>query len=563
MTTTSIPRRRSLRRSHRQLDTLYVDSNCQLSNDPPSGDTPPLHLCNIRSYQCSPRIDGETTSTAVTKEVVVPYQYDILYAAGSDFDLVRSYLEEAMLDHLASATGVIRCAASSSRRQRQRRTLLSDNVSVMGVNLYPLDIADDRFASCSALSLLLLDDSNNKNNNNSDNNAECRSMVGGMTVVMRADETAEAPEEEVHELVMNAVRTGMQEDIYVVPGSIEKVVFVQNRTAVATGETENGNGSVDVIDTPGETIGSGVNNGEPGNDAGAGDGGTVTDLETDRSIGDPTASSGSEGVSAMALGMAGGALALLILFMAAFTARRRRSKGAAEQVLVEQEDNLSLDDGSMANLDSLALKAQRVLQATDVASREKAEPLPPQPAAETLLVAGFPAEDIHPDLDLDTSRETHLSRESVCRDGSIGDTQPDAGEEKVSNRFVQTEESAAAVPCEVTTKTPPRKTANASSQQQPIEYVVNPILTPSTTPTAAAAAPAAPADPDTHNVREALAVFGLGQVATPPRTSTTTTPMTLVSASRSDDYSGFLSEARSDDYDTGSDCTPRRVLQMQ
>ena len=104
-----------------------------------------------------------------------------------------------------------------------------------------------------------------------------------------------------------------RQDIYTVPGTIDQIVFIENRTV--QDKVVGADRSID-----------NVNNYGTGDDSG--------------------------GVSAMALGVLRGLIGLVILVFAALSVSRRR-KNAVEV----GEDDLSLN-GSLADWDSLALKPQ-------------------------------------------------------------------------------------------------------------------------------------------------------------------------------------------------------------
>jgi hypothetical protein len=410
-------RRRSLRNKEgapvKDVDTIYVVSDCQLSNDPPSDgeEILPLHLCNIREYNCL----GEGT-VQETNDLVISYDYEVLYNQNADFDQVRAYLEEAMLDHVARATNTVGCSASFTRRS------LQNDLGVVGVNLDPPDVPDDRFDSC------LTD-------------GECRSMIGGMTVLL----TPDVGEKEIRQTVLDLVRFGMDEDMYTVPGTIDRVVFIENRTI------QEKVGGADLLIDDVDNYGTGDEGG---------------------------------GSSAMALGVAGGLIGLLILVLAALSVSRRRKK-TVEVVA----DDLSLDC-SLAHRDSLALKPQYD------APEEEFVPPPPSRTSNNTVVVGRSDENVQPDSNI-TPDASKKSKE----------TQPDTVEEADDGEVDDSDEEA--------------------------DLVMYGVLQALATGTSR---------PDTEEELH----------------QTTPRPKSVMS----DDHSGLFSQSMSEDYETGSDGTPRRVLQM-
>jgi len=106
----------------RDMNGAYYDeSNCQVSNDPPgTGDTAKLNICNTKEYLC---IGNGSNSTAADGDdspegIVVPYEYEILYNTATPSTEIVGYLEEAMLEHIATAMGVRHCKTSTRRRRR-------------------------------------------------------------------------------------------------------------------------------------------------------------------------------------------------------------------------------------------------------------------------------------------------------------------------------------------------------------------------------------------------------------------------------------------------------------
>ena len=281
-----------------EKDKLYVDENCQVSNDPPENgvEIPDLHLCHINQYKCPPT--GVYTDTT-EEEIVIPYQYELHYNPAADFDRLLSYLEEASLEHLAAATGTADC-----NKGRRRLALDQDQKSrFLGVSKNPPDQIDARFAECSVNVVELAKAP-----------SECVSMLGGFTIFLtpKADET-EQERLQIHQAVKDVIRQGMEDDLYTAPGNIEKVVYIENRTPdVALTTSEKG------LDDSGSLEGTWI--------------GLIAAAAT---------------------------LLVLVLLAAVFVARRKRNKLLTTDS-TKEEPVLSLD-GSLAEHDSLALQPQLLM----------------------------------------------------------------------------------------------------------------------------------------------------------------------------------------------------------
>ena len=180
-----------------EKDKIYIDENCQVSNDPPENgsEIPDLHLCYVNQYKCPPAETGVYADTPPEEEeIVIPYQYELHYNPSADFDRLLSYVEEASLEHLASATGTADC------RKARRRLALDDTQKsrFLGVGKEPPDEIDSRFSECSVEVDL-------------QQPSECVSMLGGFTIFLspRADETAEE-RLQLQQAVQDVIRQGMK-----------------------------------------------------------------------------------------------------------------------------------------------------------------------------------------------------------------------------------------------------------------------------------------------------------------------------------------------------------------
>lgn len=269
-----------LRPRFKSSGSIYADKYCQLSNDPPeNGEIHELTLCNIQQYRCRREEDAE--------ELLISYQYELFISQDAvDHNLVRQYLEEAMLEQLASRTGTIEC---------------NEVGRVLGVSRAPIDVVDSRFNNCVTPPM---------------EGAVCVPMLGGSTISLLPSGNLTANNDNgLHSALMNFIRSEMENDVYVRPGSIEKVVFV-NRT-------------VSVTDVQGADIQAKPSALAVGEKAGIATGATL--------------------------------FFLLLLVVGALVAKPNRRQA---RILEEPDDDeFTLGDGSLAMKDSLALKPREVVSA--------------------------------------------------------------------------------------------------------------------------------------------------------------------------------------------------------
>jgi hypothetical protein len=181
---------------------IFADNDCQLSNDPPAdGEAQELSLCDIQQYRCQAEDDD-------VDELLVPYQYELFLKEDVlNQDLVREYLEEAMLQRLASRTGTMDCGIID-------RGVFSN---VLGVNRAPNDTFDSRFDGCLTPPM---------------EGTVCVSMLGGSTLFVPSTKRSESDDKALVAAAVKFIRSEMENDIYIRSGSIEKVVFVNRTVAV-------------------------------------------------------------------------------------------------------------------------------------------------------------------------------------------------------------------------------------------------------------------------------------------------------------------------------------------
>jgi hypothetical protein len=193
------------------------DRPCNLAgeiDDNDSGES--QQPCNVTNYRC-PNTDNAT-------KYQVLYEYDVHHNPNSSVEDVLAYLEQVMLDYVASALGVDDCMS----RRRMRNLRKNDNqeqqaaAKYVGVDLRPEDHVS--VAPC-------------RSEPDSPNIA-CLPIEGGMTVFLdetQVKSTARLSDEDAHDdgvyqFVTGHVKQGMQKDLFVVRNIINKVVFVNNRT---------------------------------------------------------------------------------------------------------------------------------------------------------------------------------------------------------------------------------------------------------------------------------------------------------------------------------------------
>ena len=208
----------------------YVTAACGISNDPPDvGALVDLTVCNVTQYRCNP-IDNSPVF-----DLEITYDYEVRYNPAAVFDRVLPFVEESILESLAAAMNLKRCAGFFSNRRLSGSRFLQEDFSpaqqdrFIGVNINPRDTRDERFAAC------LLDETYQETADSA-----CLPIQGGLTVSLglTAEEQevlAALPEEDREEIrmaVLNFVSGSMMNDVYIVPGNIEKVIFVGDRQAI-------------------------------------------------------------------------------------------------------------------------------------------------------------------------------------------------------------------------------------------------------------------------------------------------------------------------------------------
>lgn len=224
----------------------FATAACGVSNDPPDeGELVDLTVCNVTQYRCSPA----ASNVDAVVDLEVPYDYEITYNPAAVFERVLPFVEESVLESLAAAMNLKRCAGTNRGLLGR---VLQDGSQVaaftpvqqgrfIGVSLNPRDKRDSRFAEC-------LPDKNFKETQES----ACLPIQGGLTVslslsVAEQERLSALPEEDREEIrmgVLNFIEESMGSNVYVVPGNIDGVKFVGNREAIeAAGATNKGAGA--------------------------------------------------------------------------------------------------------------------------------------------------------------------------------------------------------------------------------------------------------------------------------------------------------------------------------
>jgi hypothetical protein len=217
------------------LFRFYEQSDCQVSNDPPVLDGQPasLNTCNITHYLCTSGGSNESGADQGygTATVEVPYEYELLYNLKADLTgQVLPYLEETMLEHIATALRITQCV--QLRRRRRAQSLADDQGRLAGVSLEPRDKLSEKYTSCTANVAVEEGDT-------------CLPIQGGLTVIVQLTEEestaqpalSDGEQQKIRDTVTNYLKDAMDNDIFVVPTSIDKVVFVgsssTNETTIA------------------------------------------------------------------------------------------------------------------------------------------------------------------------------------------------------------------------------------------------------------------------------------------------------------------------------------------
>ena len=212
----------------RNLQDTYrpPEGPCAISNDPAEPILPgDFYVCGVFAYRCP-----VNEASDVVVPLLVNYDYDIYHESsdedsGNTFDETVSFVEERILEGLATAMQVNNCAMIGKGRRRKLLSFSDQDLQLFkGISSSPKDVKDDRYEGC--FSDVELE------------GAECTQMKGSLQleVLLTEEETAAGKTTISEELatslravVYDYLETTMINDAYVSPGHIRKTVFVGDR----------------------------------------------------------------------------------------------------------------------------------------------------------------------------------------------------------------------------------------------------------------------------------------------------------------------------------------------
>jgi hypothetical protein len=230
----------------------YLTDACEISNDPPDeGEILDLTVCNITMFRCSPL----TSYIPTVVKIPISYDYQITYLPEADFARVLPFVEESILESLATAMNLKLCPGTGTNRRNLRRSLQDDFTATqqgrfIGVSLLPRDYRDQRFASCLP-----------EEDGAEFPDSECQPIRGSLTVSLALSEEElvllEEDEDALRLAVLNFVERNMGEDTYAVPGKIDRLTYVGTRQVIAGGGLVVGEENIKDIDNGGGLSGAG------------------------------------------------------------------------------------------------------------------------------------------------------------------------------------------------------------------------------------------------------------------------------------------------------------------
>lgn len=277
-------------------------SPCQVSNDEPDEfGVLPLQSCDIAEFSC-PATNNNNEATPTTLEVT--FAYELHYTPGSDLEgVLLPYLQENMISYAAEAMGLSDCDAETTVASRGNgRSLSIESIRFIGISRNPLDQVDSSVQICNQgrpVGGLTL--------------SECAPIQGGVTVTLpdASGSLTEAQLQDVETSVRGFLKDGMDRDVFLARGHIQKLVFAEERS-----------GAITVVDTP---------------------------IPVTRAAPSP-----DSGLSSTWSGLIGGIVALLVLIALAWLFLYRRKKQSNGQ----RSKEVSEDQAGLAAVDSLALAPQ-------------------------------------------------------------------------------------------------------------------------------------------------------------------------------------------------------------
>jgi len=238
------PGRHSDKASEENTITNIFDNirgGCQISNDPLAEDElPPLNYCNETAYLCAPPREEEDEEI-FHLSYEISYDYEIYYNPESSLGNILPFIEESNLEHLASAMGLTNCKAVLEGGRRRKRLLqkgrrldsFSDEQidSLEGISLLPRDTPDDSVQACTSSIPTKDAEAAGGGEEDEEEEMDCVPVKGAVTVFTTVtEEVMESfsglfPQDEasLRQAVLNEIKSGMEDDLYVAPGHISKV----------------------------------------------------------------------------------------------------------------------------------------------------------------------------------------------------------------------------------------------------------------------------------------------------------------------------------------------------
>lgn len=199
---------------------LVTPCSVRVSNDPINeSDELEEDPCNITRFECPPALPGGTT-----KDVVVPFDYEMHYDDAGNWNETVRALESNVLQHLALLTGLMNCRTAVSLRDDPVRSLNGFSEYELGriiaLDVAPDDEADPVFDEC----IIPVRPSDVRG-------TVCQPMKGYFTATLKEDEEgSSAVEGSIRSNLLRAVRQGMNDGTYE-HGNIKKLSFIGDRSA--------------------------------------------------------------------------------------------------------------------------------------------------------------------------------------------------------------------------------------------------------------------------------------------------------------------------------------------
>mmetsp|Transcript_28511 Transcript_28511/g.43105 ORF Transcript_28511/g.43105 Transcript_28511/m.43105 type:complete len:474 (-) Transcript_28511:40-1461(-) len=290
------------------------DDNATTIRDAPECEEITSYICPMEEDN-EDSTDGEGEVTVMEnepREVVVPFDFEVVYDARVNLEETLGSLESLYLRQLAYFTGLLSCSSpviSTTARYhgkyRSRSRLLqqftdSEKNLLIGIKGEPSDEVDPNYSCMVPLQSSLKDGS------------ECAAVNGGLTVLVNPSATSEE-EDGIKAGMLEAIREGMIGDVYVGRG-IRKVSFIGTRLQFDDDELLSPAPSSDSI--------VGGARGSPNND-------------------DPA----SNGISPWAIGFIVTGTVLVVIFAALLAYRKRRNNRHSNMI----EDAIFVDATVQAN----------------------------------------------------------------------------------------------------------------------------------------------------------------------------------------------------------------------